>query len=371
MSYSASFWEQHSFLKPYDLIVVGAGIVGLSSALFYKRRHPDARVAVLERGFIPQGASTRNAGFACVGSIGEHLADMDKESESNIKKGIMQRYRGLELLKRTLGEEAIGYEHCGGYEFFRSEQKFEQVASEIERFNGWMEELLDEEAVYSMDELNGYPVIHNRLEGALHPGKMMQQLSSKVSEAGVDIKWNSPVKEVMDNGIVQIADGPDLKAENVLFAANGFVRRLLPELDVTPGRGFVFVTDEQENLSWKGIFHHDHGYIYFRNIGSRLLIGGARNLDIEREQTDQFGTNDAIKNHLRQFVSDVLDLPGGWQIEQEWSGIMGFTSTKTPRIQQIDGRQFLAAGLSGMGIAIGMEVGQSAAEMLSVSGSIS
>lgn len=361
---STSFWEQDSFLQSYDLLVVGAGIVGLSSALFYKTNHPEARVGVLERGFLPQGASTRNAGFACVGSIGEHLADIEKTSEENVKRRIMRRYRGLDLLKRTLGEKEIGYEHCGGYEFFSSREAFDKVVPEIDRFNGWMQELIGEPDVYWAEEKQGYPVIHNSLEGALHPGKMMQRLVEKASTAGVEIKWGSKVEQISKEGKVSITDGPTLTSSKILVAANGFVPRLLPELEITPARGFVMVTDEQAELPWKGIFHHDRGYIYFRNIGNRLLIGGARNLDEKGETTDQFGTNMKIKDHLVQFVSEVLGLPEGWKIEHEWSGIMGFSPTKTPIIQKVDEHRFVAAGLSGMGIAIGMEVGRSAAEML-------
>lgn len=360
----SSFWEKDSFLQPYDLIIVGSGIVGLSTALFYKQQHPNQRVGILERGFLPSGASTRNAGFACVGSIGEHSADMGKASEEEIGQRIKRRYDGLELLKDTLGEDKIGYEHCGGYEFFKSEQRFEEVASEIDHFNGWMENLVGEEQVYTTDSIEGYPVIHNRLEGALNPGKLMQELVQKVNTSGIDIKWNSRVLEVSKSGLIDIQDGPKLKARKVLLAANGFVQELLPQIPVKPARGFVLVTSELEELPWRGIFHHDCGYIYFRNVGDRLLIGGARNLDIEGEQTDQFGKNDIIKEQLVQFTDNVLRLPDDWEVEDEWSGIMGFSSTKSPIVRQVDKHRYIAAGLSGMGIAIGMDVGQAAVEML-------
>lgn len=117
-------------------------------------------------------------------------------------------------------------------------------------------------------------------------------------------------------------------------------------------------------MPWEGIFHHDRGYIYFRNIGNRLLIGGGRNLAVEEEATDRFGTNKKIKEHLLQFVEEVLELPGSWHIEQEWSGIMGFTSMKTPIVEQLDEHCFVAAGLSGMGIAIGSEIARMAAALL-------
>lgn len=368
MKSQASFWEADVSKNRYDLIVVGAGIVGLSSALFYKRKHSEKQVLVLDRASYPLGASTRNAGFACVGSIGEHLADMEKESEKNIGRRISRRYRGLQLLKETLGEKAIGYEACGGYEFFNSQQKFKEVAPEIDHFNGWLEELLGEEGVYEARRLEGYPVIYNRLEGALHPGKMMQELIRKVSESGVEIWWNTPVQEVGSSGEVELQNGESssltLKGQNVLLAVNGFARKLLPEIEVHPARGLVLVTDEQDVMPWKGTFHHDRGYIYFRNIGNRLLIGGARNIAVEEEETNQFGINERIKDYLIGFVSNDLRLPPGWQIDYEWSGIMGFTPTKTPIVEQIEDCRYIAAGLSGMGIAIGMDVGHTAAEMI-------
>lgn len=227
-----------------------------------------------------------------------------------------------------------------------------------------MDELIDEKEVFSRGELQGYPVIHNRLEGALHPGKMMEHLAQKVGKTGIEIKWNSEVEKVNREGEVTLASGSEIEANRILFAANGFVRRFLPNLNIKPARGLIFVTNELDDLPWKGIFHHDRGYIYFRNIGKRLLIGGARNIDKDKEETDQFGTNSKIKRHLVSFVSDVLKLPADWHIDYEWSGIMGFSPTKTPVIQQVDEKQYVAAGLSGMGIAIGMEVGRSAAEML-------
>lgn len=56
-----SYWEKKNLIQ-YDLILVGAGFVGLSTAIHYKEKHPGRSVLVLERGVFPSGASTRNAG---------------------------------------------------------------------------------------------------------------------------------------------------------------------------------------------------------------------------------------------------------------------------------------------------------------------
>lgn len=58
-----SYWEQKSYINEIDLIVIGAGIVGYSTALFYKKRHPKSKILILERGILPSGASTKNAGI--------------------------------------------------------------------------------------------------------------------------------------------------------------------------------------------------------------------------------------------------------------------------------------------------------------------
>ena len=363
-TYQFSYWEKDSFLKPYDLIVVGAGIVGLSSALFYKREHPSARVLVLDKGLIPEGASTRNAGFACVGSITEHLADLDKESEEGIKARILKRYEGLQLLKDMLGEKEIGYEACGGYELFTDRNRFEEAASHISRFNGWLSELVGEGEVYKSETLNGYDVISNRLEGALHPGKMMQRYIDLATNTGIEIKWNSAVSHISDGGNVTVNNYLQLSAKKVLIAANGFAGKLLDGLSIHPARGFVFVTNALNQMPWRGTFHYDRGYIYFRDIGNRLLLGGARNIAADEESTSSFGTNEAIKKYLMDFAGSKLKLENGWKPEYEWSGIMGFTESKTPIVKRLDYHRYVAAGLSGMGVAIGTKVGQQAAALL-------
>jgi len=363
-NFQYSYWEKESFLKPYDLIIIGAGIVGLSTALFAKRSHPSARLLILDKGFMPEGASTRNAGFACVGSITEYIADLEKESEDGVRRRILNRYEGLNLLKETLGEKNIGYEACGGYELFKGEKKFEKASEGIPKFNEWMTDLTGEEKVYSAGQLNGYKVIHNRLEGALHPGKMMQRLLELVRLQDIEVKWNSRVERVEEDGSVFLDKEIHLKADKVLIAANGFVKKLLPDIPVEPARGYVFVTEELNNMPWKGTFHHNRGYIYFRNVGSRLLIGGARNIAAVQETTDLFGVNEKIKSHLIRFSKEVLGLGETWQIEYEWSGIMGFTETKTPVLKRLDEHRYVAAGLSGMGVAIGTKIGKMASAMV-------
>ena len=62
--------------EQFDVLVVGAGIAGLSTAIELKNKNIDLEIAVLERSWLSDGASSKNAGFACFGSISEFVDDM-------------------------------------------------------------------------------------------------------------------------------------------------------------------------------------------------------------------------------------------------------------------------------------------------------
>ncbi len=357
-----SYWEITEWLQPVDLLIVGGGIVGASTALFYKKKFPDHDVRILDKGMMPEGASTRNAGFACIGSVSEHLADMEFSGKDVVYGRIKRRWKGLNLLKETMGEKAIGYEHTGGHEIFTDEKIFEKCHDQISAINRQLEKQIGLSHVYRATEYEGYQAIFNRVEGAINSGKLMKVLHQRLSEAGVRTVWNCAVKSVRGTTVI-LKNGQNLTASKVVLATNGFTNRLTG-LPVQPARGYVFITQPINDLKWRGSFHFNQGYIYFRNVNNRLLLGGGRDIAIDEEETDRFGVNQKIKEHLIQFATDTLRLPAGWKIEQEWSGIMGMTENKEPIIKEISPNVWAAVGLSGMGIAIGMEVAGEVVERL-------
>ncbi len=191
---------------------------------------------------------------------------------------------------------------------------------------------------------------------------MMRILHKKLSRLGVRTWWNSNVEKV-ESGKAIFDSGLELYPKRIAITVNGFSSRLL-DVPIQPARGFVMITNPIENLKWRGTFNYNKGYIYFRNVEDRLLIGGARNIAKDEETTDQFGTNKKIKEWLTRFVNDVLKLPDKWKTEMEWSGIMGFTENKEPLVKKVQDGVWVAAGLSGMGIAIGMEVAHGLVEKM-------
>ena len=113
-----SYWEYKTWLSNVDFTVVGSGIVGLSTALALASRFPKAKILVLEKGILPQGASTKNAGFACFGSISEILSDMEHHSDREVQALVQNRYDGIQLLRKNLGDSGIDFQQLGGHELF-------------------------------------------------------------------------------------------------------------------------------------------------------------------------------------------------------------------------------------------------------------
>ena len=101
-----SYWEQSALLE-YDLVVLGGGVTGMFCALTYRQHYPQAKIAVLERGLFSSGASTKNAGFACFGSLSELVDDTKNMNTQDLINLVQLRIEGLSLLKDTLGERNI------------------------------------------------------------------------------------------------------------------------------------------------------------------------------------------------------------------------------------------------------------------------
>ena len=359
----------------YDFVVIGGGFTGLSAAYHASLMHPTAKIAVLDKYHPPIGASTRNAGFACIGTVGEFLADAVLEQKEVIWDRMKSRWDGLELLRKTLGDEAIGFEPSGGYELFTSKEAYSKVEPHIKECEQALKERIGGSEWYTPTRVNDYQAIFMPNEGCLQPAKAWQSLAQKCRERSITLCWGINVSEIDDEvGSVKVVLEPGqlhdvITASAVVVATNAFSSTISSsEFDpstVQPGRGMVWVTQPLSELKWKGTFHAEEGYIYFRSVGeNRLLLGGARHKDRITEETHHFGINETIAHFLKEYMRDVLKISPEY-IAYQWSGIMGFTSTKNPVcIANLNGNVIHAVGLSGMGVALSSELGRRAARLL-------
>lgn len=373
-----SFWEKQSLLK-YDAIIVGGGIVGLSAAAALKENNSKLDVLLLERGIFPSGASTKNAGFACFGSPTELLSDLKTLSEEEVVALVQQRWNGLLALQKRLGRKQIGLLNHGGYEVVSEAEVY--CLEHLDRLNSLLAPVFEGQVVYEQTDnlLNDFQfgpsvkhLVKNHFEAQIDTGRMMKSLLNYVSRLGVTILTGCEVEAIEqegNRGSVQVKgmDGGFL-GKQIGVCTNAFTQKLmgdkLPQ-EIKPGRGLVLATKPIPGLPFKGVFHLDEGFFYFRNHGERVIFGGGRNLDFEGEQTTDFGVNSTIYKVLTEKLKEVI-LPNYSQIEitDVWSGIMGFGKDKQPIAASVSPSIHLAVRLGGMGVAIGSSLGEQLAETL-------
>lgn len=366
-----SFWEKRRLFEQIDFCITGGGIVGLHSALFLKEKYPTSRIIVLEKALIGAAASSKNAGFACFGSVSEILDDIKTFGIDTAFELIKMRWEGLQLLEKTNGRKAIGLDITGGYELFTEQDselfleclKFTEVLNKELGFIG--------DQVYKVNKPNTYDFqgvknsIFNSFEGQVETDLMYFNLEQKVREAGITVLRGFEVLSFSDSGNgVEIDLGEySIHAKKLLITNNGFAAKLLPKANVEPARAQVLVTAPIEGFRLKGTYHYDKGYYYFRNVGNRLLIGGGRNTDFSGENTTEQKITEAIQQRIEELMYKViLDKPV--EIDYRWAGTMGLGKTKYPIIEEISSNVFCGVRMGGMGVAIGALVAQRLVQMV-------
>jgi len=370
-----SYWEKETYINHTDLLVVGAGIVGLSTSIHYKERFPSKKVTIVERGYLPTGASSKNAGFACIGSPSELLADLKTSTEDDVFATVKKRWDGLNYLRQLLGDSAIHFEELGSYELFSSneKEKFESCLANLSFLNQKLAPITHLAKTFEQDDsictkngFNGFTrAIRHAAEGQLNTGKMIAALVHLAQEKGVIILNGIEALAIQDQSLE--TNYGTLQYKQVAICTNGFAKQLLPAEDVNPARAQIIITKPIENLSLKGIYHFDEGFYYFRNIENRVLFGGGRNMNFAAEQTMHLENTAEITDHLTDILRNQILPTTKVEIDYAWAGTMGVGLKKSPLIKAIQPHVYCGVRLGGMGVAIGTLVGKELAEMISVS----
>lgn len=367
-----SWWEINSWFTNVHYTIVGSGIVGLHAALRLSERFPDSKILVLEKGPLPQGASTKNAGFACFGSLSEITDDLNTHTEEEVIALIQKRWDGLQLLRKRLGDAAIDFKPYGGYEIFLDNDTsgYENCLRKLPFINDVLRPLFKADVFARETNRFGFKgtqeyLLFNPFEGQIDTGSMMQALLKEAATHNILILNSQTVTgyhEKADGVQVSLGDF-SFNTKKLLFATNGFAAQLTNGA-VKPARAQIFITEPIPNLDIKGTFHIDRGYYYFRNVGSRILFGGARNLDFKGETTTNLGETDIIQNQLEKLLHEVILPTTDFTIAHRWSGIMGMGTAKKPVVEQLSNHVYCGVRLGGMGIAIGSIVGQELADLV-------
>lgn len=367
-----SYWELKNWFTNVDYTIVGSGIVGLHCALALRDRFPSSKILVLEKGILPQGASTKNAGFACFGSVSEIIDDLKTHTEEEVIQLVQKRVQGLKLLRNRLGDEVIDFKPYGAYELFlnNDEPFYNECLEKLPFINDVLRPLFKADVfakeIDRFDFQNIFEnLIFNPFEGQIDTGNMMQALLKEVISKDILILNQQNVTSFQDlnDKVEVITNETSFVTNKLLFATNGFASKLTKN-QVQPARAQVLITKPIENLEIKGTFHLDKGYYYFRNIGNRILFGGGRNLDFDGETTTDLSQSKIIQDKLEELLKTVILPHQKFEIEHRWSGIMGVGNHKKPIVEQVSNNVYCGVRMGGMGVAIGSLIGKELADLV-------
>lgn len=366
-----SYWEKEQILSA-DLVVVGAGFTGLSAALHYLENHSNRKVIVLDRSPFSMGASTRNAGFACIGSPTELLMNLENYTEDEVFTLVGKRYRGLCTILNRFGTRAIGA--CNAPSFELIVQSQEEVLHKLDYLNRSLSNHLPS-SPFEIVSKNQHPIpdaisdfphsIRLIFEYPLNPGMLYQSLWRETAQAGALI-WGGLTfldyesrSSFIDLYFQDAENRPGkIRTKDLLICSNGFTKQFLKaQTNIEPGRGMILLSKPFEKRPFEGMYHLERGNVYFREVDNRLLFGGGRHWFVDEENTDEFGLNARLEKELIALSQRVF--PGlAIEWEDKWSGIMGFSNQFKPTVKWIDENTLLGAGMNGMGLALGFSFGK-------------
>jgi len=358
----SSYWQTQSFLQKADITIIGAGFTGLFSALFLKEKYPRSIIRVLEQGPYPDGASARNAGFACFGSPSELLDDIETEGEVSALTRLKHRFQGLKLLREIVGDNYIDYQPNDGFEVFTENelQLYEKCIEQLKELNQKAEVHLgyapfQSEATIPTQFSGVKALIRIKGEATIGTGQLLKRLIKLTQEKAIELHFNCSVRSYSyadDHLQVETGYGK-MKTDKLVFATNAYSHTFFPDLPLKPGRGQVLMTQPIAGLNLRGSYHLERGYYYLRAIDNRIMLGGGRHLDYQGESTTTEALNPVIQTELEALLKRLFPkLP--IKIDMRWSGIMAFgpNNEKEPIIARRGKNVWIAARLGGMGVAM-------------------
>ncbi len=346
----------------YDVVVVGAGIVGAACAYFLTRE--GLRVAVLERGIVGGGATAAAMG---------HLVAMD-DSPAQLALTKLS----LQLWKELLPElpASTEYQQTGTLWIASDDEEMAEVRRkyEVYRSVGLACEILDSAALGEAE-----PKLRRPLAGALrvlgdgviYPLAAAQSLLHGAAERGALFTDCNVVS--IDGRTVLLGDRTRVSAGHIVNAAGCAATELTPGIVMRKRKGHLIITDRYPGflrhqvveLGYLKSAHSVSGDSVAFNLQPRatgqILIGSSRQYEDESPAVDQ-GIVRRIMERACEYMPEVATLSA----LRIWTGFRAATPHKLPLIgpSPENSRVLLATGHEGLGITTSLATARLITDMI-------
>lgn len=372
---SVSYWQDAGLDLPeseVDIAIIGAGIAGTSTAFWL--RDSGMSLAVVDRGDVGAGATGRNAGFVTCGSVEHHHRMVVKHG----REAALALWRigqdNIDLIESALVADGLecDFARRGAYSLAGTEHEMEELARSAELLNadGVPVEMIGAEEASTRLGCTGFPGgAFYPQDGEVHPVKLARGI---LERSGATLYPHHEVFRIesLSDGSVRVHTAQRrLRASAVVLATNGYSHLLDPWFTerIYPTRGQILVTAPAPRHFMSAPCYCNFVLDYFRQLPDRrVLIGGFRQLDKEREVGVADEPNPVIHEALEAFLARHFPDLAAAPVEYRWAGTMGFSVDGLPLIGALPGRPqiYFVGGFTAHGIGMGFKAGQMMARLI-------
>jgi glycine/D-amino acid oxidase-like deaminating enzyme len=350
--------------QSFDVIIVGAGIVGAACAAECARG--GLKVLVLDRG--PIGGGTTAAGMG-------HIVVMD-DSEAQFALTSYSRRLWHQFAPDLPAD--VEFDQCGTLWVAADEEEMREVYRKQKNYTarGIRVEVLDAAEVKKA-EPNLRPGLAGGLrvvdDAVLYPPCAARFFLEQAKQHGAEVRTGVAVREMLSEGGAVLADGTRINAARSVNATGPWSPELTPGLPVRKRKGHLVITDR-----YRGYVHHqivELGYLKSAhsvsqdsvafNIQPRktgqMLLGSSRQFGAEDTSVDP-----AILSRMIRRTIEYLPTIGSLSSIRVWTGHRAATPDKLPLIgpSLASDRIWLATGHEGLGITTSTGTGRLLADLL-------
>jgi D-hydroxyproline dehydrogenase subunit beta len=335
--------------ETFDVVIVGAGIVGAACADECARG--GMRVAVIEKDIVASDATAAAMG---------HIVVMD-DSEAQFA---ITRY-SQELWNQLRSElpDDVEYEQWGTIWVAADEQEMELVRGKHAYYGdrGVPTQILGPQSLELME-----PSLRKGLAGGLlvpqdavlYPPCAARFLMERAQTNGAQLRMGVAVSE-MGKGRVRLQDGTEFRAPVLVNAAGADSPNLTPGIAVKKRKGHLVITDRypgfvRHQLVELGYLKSAHAVtadsvafnVQPRRTG-QVLIGSSRQYGAEHKEVDH-----EILRRMLQRAKEYMPALAHTSAIRVWTGFRAATADKLPLIGRWpeDSTVYLATGHEGLGI---------------------
>lgn len=336
--------------KPsYDVVIVGAGIVGAACADAFAER--GLRVVVVDRDVVGSGATAAGMG---------HIVVMDDSDAQFALTNYSQR-----LWQQLMSElpDNVEYQQPGTIWVAADEEEMAEVFRKRDYYQkrGVVVDVLDHQQLQDAEPnlregLAGGLLVTG--DGVLYPPCAARFLMTRAQQRGAKLKLGASVTQIAEQK-VRLSDHQELSAEIVVNAAGASAADLTPAIAIKKRKGHLVITDRypgflRHQLVELGYLKSAHSVssdsvafnVQPRSTG-QILIGSSRQYGAEHKQVDQ-----SMLSRMIRRAEDYMPGIGMMSAVRVWTGFRAATPDKLPLIGPCPGYRslWLATGHEGLGI---------------------